>query len=372
MHPQSATSKAAAAAAGHSRPPRPERVITGEVVGASRNGSELELGEPGSPKPVSITNSHDFAWSGTLWRAASMRTLRVVLVVLIAYVVIGIIGFHELEEWTYLDSAYFLVVTFTTVGYGDLSPVTSGGRAFAAMWILLGISAIGFTVSFLVQFAIAQGQTNAKEVIEEPESTGKKGEAERFEKAKVRRAGFKRAAYIRIVKCAIRLVVLFCVGTAVFTFGFEWKWDDALWYTVVTCSTVGYGDILPTTDNEKVAAMVIILVGTVTVTQALGEFVDLYVVIFTEEKIISLVLDSVTYVYKADVAKNGKITEAEYTIFKLQQMQKVDGALIERILWTFRELDRNDSGKIEIGDDIPAPPGWKIESNKEDVMSRRK
>ena len=111
---------------------------------------------------------------------------------------------------------------------------------------------------------------------------GKKGEAERFEKAKVRRAGFKRAAYIRIVKCAIRLVVLFCVGTAVFTFGFEWKWDDALWYTVVTCSTVGYGDILPTTDNEKVAAMVIILVGTVTVTQALGEFVDLYVVIFTE------------------------------------------------------------------------------------------
>ena len=50
----------------------------------------------------------------------------------------------------------------------------------------------------------------------------------------------------------------------------------------------------------------------------------------------------------------------------------MDGALIERILWTFRELDRNDSGKIEIGDDIPAPPGWKIESNKEDVMSRRK
>ena len=36
-----------------------------------------------------------------------------------------------------------------------------------------------------------------------------------------------------------------------------------------------------------------------------------------------MVLDSVTYVYKADVAKNGKITEAEYTIFKLQQMQKV-------------------------------------------------
>ena len=55
-----------------------------------------------------------------------------------------------------------------------------------------------------------------------PRTPGKKGEAERFEKAKIRRAGFRRAAYVRIVKCAIRLVVLFCVGTAGFTFGFEW------------------------------------------------------------------------------------------------------------------------------------------------------
>ena len=32
------------------------------------------------------------------------------------------------EDWTLLDGLYFTVATFTTVGYGDFGPVTTGGR----------------------------------------------------------------------------------------------------------------------------------------------------------------------------------------------------------------------------------------------------
>ena len=35
------------------------------------------------------------------------------------------------EDWTALDGLYFTVATFTTVGYGDFGPLTTGGRYVA-------------------------------------------------------------------------------------------------------------------------------------------------------------------------------------------------------------------------------------------------
>ena len=42
----------------------------------------------------------------------------------------GTLIYHYLEDWSYLDSFYFSVVTLTTIGYGDFSPQTDGGKLF--------------------------------------------------------------------------------------------------------------------------------------------------------------------------------------------------------------------------------------------------
>ena len=39
-------------------------------------------------------------------------------------IVIGAALYHWLEGWSWLDSFYFVVVTLTTIGYGDFSPAT--------------------------------------------------------------------------------------------------------------------------------------------------------------------------------------------------------------------------------------------------------
>ena len=43
------------------------------------------------------------------------------------------------EDWSYGDSLYFYVVTFTTVGFGDLTP---SARYICVPFTLLGLAAI--------------------------------------------------------------------------------------------------------------------------------------------------------------------------------------------------------------------------------------
>lgn len=47
--------------------------------------------------------------------------------------------FWLLEGWTLLDAAFFAVVTISTVGYGELVPVTVAGRLFCMVYILTGL-----------------------------------------------------------------------------------------------------------------------------------------------------------------------------------------------------------------------------------------
>lgn len=55
---------------------------------------------------------------------------------------IGTISYHLLEGWNWLDSLYFSVITLTTVGYGDFSPQTDGGKIFTIIYIISGIAII--------------------------------------------------------------------------------------------------------------------------------------------------------------------------------------------------------------------------------------
>ena len=55
------------------------------------------------------------------------------------------------EFRTFLDAFYFSVVTMTTVGFGDVTPVSDGGRLFTVLMILTGIALIPWQLSDLIQ-----------------------------------------------------------------------------------------------------------------------------------------------------------------------------------------------------------------------------
>ncbi|MGC1309145.1 MAG: ion transporter [Phormidesmis sp.] len=52
---------------------------------------------------------------------------------------------------TFLDAVYFAVVTMTTVGYGDITPVSEAGRGLTILMILSGIALIPTQIGNLIQ-----------------------------------------------------------------------------------------------------------------------------------------------------------------------------------------------------------------------------
>jgi hypothetical protein len=57
-------------------------------------------------------------------------------------VAVGTVVYRYIEDWSWVDSFYFSVVTVTTVGFGDLTPTTDGGKLFTVFYIIMGISII--------------------------------------------------------------------------------------------------------------------------------------------------------------------------------------------------------------------------------------
>lgn len=69
-------------------------------------------------------------------------------------VVIGAVGFRYFENFTWLDSFYTSAQTVTTVGYGDLTPTTPGGRFFAILLMLTGVATVLYALTVLAQAVI--------------------------------------------------------------------------------------------------------------------------------------------------------------------------------------------------------------------------
>jgi voltage-gated potassium channel len=86
--------------------------------------------------------------------------LRSAILLILAVVVLGTIGYSLLEGWPLDDSLYMTVVTMTTVGYGDLSPHTDAGRYFTIGLLLASVGVAGFAVSRITAF-IVEGELNS-------------------------------------------------------------------------------------------------------------------------------------------------------------------------------------------------------------------
>lgn len=66
------------------------------------------------------------------------------------YIIFGAVVYHFIERLNWIDAFYFVVVTLSTVGYGDITPKTDAGKLFTIFFIILGIAIFSSLITNIV------------------------------------------------------------------------------------------------------------------------------------------------------------------------------------------------------------------------------
>lgn len=76
--------------------------------------------------------------------------------------VFGTLGFMYIENKSLVDSAYFVIVTMATVGYGDIHPTTDLGKGLAIVIIVMGVGTFLGVIANVTEMMLAKRETESR------------------------------------------------------------------------------------------------------------------------------------------------------------------------------------------------------------------
>ncbi|KAE8697982.1 Two-pore potassium channel 5 [Hibiscus syriacus] len=318
------------------RPGSLKRCKTAPAMAVMR---DLKPKTPQLPKPQSD--------SSTIIRQA-VFLLSIYLILGVAIYSFNRDEFSGVETHPVVDALYFCIVTMCTIGYGDIAPLTPGTKIFSCVFVLVGFGFIDILLSGVVNYVL--------DLQENMILTG-------IHMEKTNR-GFSARDYIVDVdkgRMRIRLkvglalgVVVLCIGigSLILYFVESLNWVDSVYLSVMSVTTVGYGDRAFKTLPGRLFAGAWLLISTLAVARAFLYLAEARVN-KRHRRIAEWVLQrdiTIEDLLAADINNNGFISKSEYVIYKLKEMGKIGEKDILQICDQFSKLDTNNSGKITLPD----------------------
>ncbi len=85
----------------------------------------------------------------------TFKTKCILSAALIALIILGgTLGYSFLEGWDFFDSFYMTIITLTTVGFGEVHPLSRVGRLFTVVLIVGGVGAVFYGLSTAAKFML--------------------------------------------------------------------------------------------------------------------------------------------------------------------------------------------------------------------------
>lgn len=85
-------------------------------------------------------------------RTKILRRLIVALMLLTTSLAVGLIGFIQIEGFNLIEAFYMTVITFSTVGFTEVHPLTSEGRLFTGFYIIMNLGIFAYVVSVVTTY----------------------------------------------------------------------------------------------------------------------------------------------------------------------------------------------------------------------------
>jgi len=256
--------------------------------------------------------------------------------VVFLYYTVGIIYYTQQEDWTFINALYFVTVTLTTVGYGDLLPTTDGAKIFTCFFVLVGMflvaSALGVIAGLIIEHLEALDDDvdgTDEDCLSEPWST--------------------------LSYSAMLLGGSVVVGTVFYgaVENDDFDFVNALYMSVITATTVGYGDYSPQTEGGRVFAVFWLLAAVICTGKAIGNVADLYASnakAMVEER--RLKRNVTIQDLKEYGGEDGKLDKNEFALCKLRAMSRISRKDLTDCAEQFQLIDHDGGGVIDQKDVI--------------------
>jgi len=271
------------------------------------------------------------------------------LLIILVYVLCGTTVTHLwMDGWTFIDSMYFTVVSFTTVGYGDLYPNTDGQRAFTTVYVIIGIIVLGGIALGVVFDGLFGAYDTAVKNMRQSVISDKVPCCKLTcgdEKQQWLSDDVKLALFAALPGTALNIAIAAIIGH------FEgWTFLNSVYFSFVTSTSIGYGDMSPTTQAMRLVAVIYVPLSVGGTAFIFAKVSAIYIdrkATKAKEEFVSRGISRKEF-DKIDKDKSGGLTFDEYAIFMLQAMELLDPKEVELLRNEFDSHDKNGNGIVEL------------------------
>ncbi|ESR59668.1 hypothetical protein CICLE_v10018001mg [Citrus x clementina] len=247
-----------------------------------------------------------------------------------------------------LDSIYFCIVTMTTVGYGDLVPHSTLAKLLACVYVFSGMALVGLILGKAADYLVEKQQLLLVKAMYNYEnaSAGSGSAAEVLKDVETHKVKYK------LVTATFILLVLIIAGIVFLSVVEDLKFVDALYCVCSTITTLGYGDMSFSTRGGRFFAVFWILSGTICLAQFFLYLTELYTQSRQNSFVKWVLTRQLTFsdLEAADLDHDKLVSVAEFVIYKLKEMGKINEEDISVLMERFRTLDADQSGNLTAAD----------------------
>jgi len=288
---------------------------------------------------------------------ASNSALKLCILITVVYTVFGTIGFTFWDGWSVIDALYFVVVTITTCGYGDLYPKDDIQRLYACFYVLIGVAVLGgYTLTVISERLI---ETYASKIKQENKSSNAsfvkkfRNESETCGPAMAETEATESVAneMIEVFSHTAPFLLLMLVSALYIGYVEGWSIITSLYYCIVTSTTVGYGDVYPQTESMRLFAVFFIpfSVGTLATTFArLTSILISHKAANVEKEFLKRKMTETDF-KRMDVDGDDRVSYEEFITFMLVSMGKVEHEDMIQLNVIYHQLSAGTGG-IQLDD----------------------
>ncbi|KAJ1284934.1 hypothetical protein BS78_03G243400 [Paspalum vaginatum] len=201
---------------------------------------------------------------------------RQAIVSIILYISIGVLvymtnveGFKGKSTLKLVDGLYFTIISLCTIGYGDIVPCTNFTKVFTCLFLLVGVRFVDLMLNGLLTNVLDKQRTVLLSTMDDSK-LNKVFDTYMIDARKKRSRGRMK---VMLALAVVAGTISFCTIIVHEVEGLNWI--DSFYLSVISVTTVGYGDKSFSTTGGRLTATVCLLVSTLAVANAFLFLTDL-------------------------------------------------------------------------------------------------